>query len=100
MFCLLQRSRPQLGQGAKTQATEIDQPKPPVVGATFALVLHTPETHAYPAVQAAKEVTDMGKRGGEVSRRAPNDRVEFPNDRRVQVVVPGRQVANLGLEFL
>jgi hypothetical protein len=76
------------------------QPEPPVVGATFTLELHAPETHACPAVQAAKEVADVGKRGGEIVRRAPNDRVEFPNDRRVQVVAAGRQFADLVFVFL
>src|ERR1700689_2002868 len=76
------------------------QPYPPVVGSTFAFVLHTPETHAYPAVQTTKAVAAIRERGGEVVRRATNDPVEFQDDRRVQVVVPGRQFANLGLEFL
>ena len=53
------------------------QPKPSVVGTTFTLELQTPETHAYPAVQAAKEVADFGIRGGEIVRRAPYDLVEF-----------------------
>src|SRR5262245_41387352 len=67
----LRRSRPQVAQGQESHAAEIAQPKPPVVSPTFTLVLHTPETHAYPAVQAAKAVTDIGIRGGEVMRRAP-----------------------------
>jgi hypothetical protein len=67
------------------------QPYPPVVGSAFALVLHTPETHAYPAVQAAKAVAAIGERGGEIIRRATNDPVEFRDDCLNQVVVPGRQ---------
>ena len=75
------------------------QPKPPVVASAFALVLHTPETHAYPAVQAAKEVADIGKRGGEIIRRAPNDPVEFLDDRGIQVVVRGVKSRILVLNF-
>src|SRR5208337_4470110 len=78
----------------------MSQPEPPVVGATFTLELHTPETHAYPAVQAAKEVAASRERGCEIVRGATNDPVEFRDGPLVQVVVPGRQFSNLGLELL
>src|SRR5208282_3138732 len=78
----------------------MSQPEPPVVGATFTLELHTPETHAYPAVQAAKEVAASRERGCEIVRGATNDPVEFRDGPLVQVVAPGRQFSDLGLELL
>jgi hypothetical protein len=54
-------------------------------------VLLTAETHAYPAVPAAKEVAAIGVRGSEVIRRTTNNPVTFRDDARGQFVVPGRQ---------
>jgi hypothetical protein len=73
---LLPRNRTRVVQGQEPPRAERAQPEPPVVGTTFTLELHAPETHAYPAVQAAKEVAATRERGGEVIRRATNDPVE------------------------
>ena len=88
-----------VAQELEAQAGQVLPLQPPVVRELFALELHAPDTHAYPAVQRAKQITDTGKRGGEIIRRASYHRVDFPNDLGVQVVVPGRQFPILVLNF-
>ncbi len=75
------------------------QPEPPVVGATFTLELHTPETHAYPAVQAAKAVAAVGIRGGEVIRRARMTRLSFVMTRASRLWCRGVSSRTLVLNF-
>src|ERR1700735_5040393 len=84
----------------QAESFEVFASEPPVVRPTFALELHAADSHANPAVQAAKAVVDMGERSREVIRDAAYHRVDFPDDFLVQVVMPWREFSDPVLEFL
>ena len=94
------RPRPWIGQEHQAQVGQVLPLQSPMVRLPFAFELHAPDSHAKPAVQSAKLIDDLGERGREVIRGPSYDRVDFLDDLGVQVVMPGRQFANLVFEFL
>ena len=71
-----------------------------VVVITLALPFHAAEPHAEPGVELLEGPTTGRKCRGEVIRGAPDDSVQFPDHRSVEVVVSCGQLPYLALEFL
>ena len=82
------RRSPNVAQVDEAQVAEVLPPQAPVVRSPFALELHAPDTHVYPAVQVAKQAMDTGERGGEIVRGTAYHSVDFRDDVAVQIVFP------------
>ena len=94
------RVREQIAKEDAAHASEVFLVQSPVVVPRLSLVLHGPQPHAEPLVQALEEVADIAERGSEIVRYPANRLVHFDNDYGVQIAMSDGKIPDCGLEFL
>src|ERR1700693_4259707 len=93
--------RAKLFQSQQTELTvEIPDPQLGVVVVVLSFKPTAARPHAKPRIQFLEAPTTRRKAGRKVIRRTPDDSVQIPNDRTIQVVLADGQFPHLGLESL
>jgi hypothetical protein len=76
----------ELAQGQKSCSLEIGVVDPTVVFAALSLELLAPQSHTHPFVKSAELRKARRERGSEIPLYPANDRIEFHDDVRLQVM--------------